>query len=266
MSFQDDGSFWSQWGPGLFSTGVNAGVNLYGMRQGRKEADARLRAENPALYNQLTQAAQGQLALAGNADPAAIAKQRFEQQQELLRPLREKQEAELMSSLRGRGMLGISNYQGAGTDPISKTTQTWAQAPGVAVNPHIAAWHAAQAGQQSKDAYAAQAEGDKRVDQILARAGALSGAAQHAQPSGRVQDQALKAKYGLGPTLLRGAADIFKQNPAVIGNLFSAGAGLFKDGLSWLRGPTAAAPSLFDDYFDYGDFNMADSGFGDVWL
>jgi len=260
MSFQDEGSFWNQMGPGLFQLGTN----LYGSHQAKREAEARLRAENPALYNQLTQAAQNQLNLAGSADPAAIAKQRFEQQQELLRPLREKQEAELMSSLRKRGMLGISNYQGAGVDPISKTPQTWAQTAGVSQNPHLAAFYSAQAGQQSKDAYAAQAEGDKRIDQILQRAGALSNQAQYAQPNANVQSAATKAKYRQGPALLKGAADLFQKNPAILGNIWNAGKGMFDSGLSWLTGGTPAAPSLFDNYWDYGDFNMA--GDFDVWL
>jgi hypothetical protein len=210
-------------GPGL----LTLGSNLYSSSQGKREAEERLRRENPELYNRLSAAAQNQLNLAGSADPQAMATQRFQQQQELLRPLRDKQETDLVRMLHGKGMLGLATYQGAGVDPMSKTAQTWAQAPGVSANPHLAAYYSARAGQESKDAYDALSEGDKRIDQLLQRAGALSGNAQSAQPVARVQDQALKAKYGRTPALLKGGAEFLQKNPTVLKDVWTGAKGMF---------------------------------------
>jgi hypothetical protein len=120
-------------------------------------------------------------------------------------------------------MLGAATYEGAGTDPVSGTRQSWGAGAG-AVNPQMAAFYAARNARNSKAAYDALNEGEAQIDRQVSRAGALQGQATNYQNS---QINARKAinppsKTGQTMNILTGATKIAKD------------LGLFESAGNWL--------------------------------
>jgi hypothetical protein len=217
-------SFWDGLGTGLLQTGVGV---LAG-KESEKAMLERLKAARGPLYDQEIGLASKSLGLAGGMDPKAMAAERFAAQQGLVAPSNEADEQALMRKLQAKGMLGVASHQA-----VPGTAAT----PGVAMNPHMAALYAAQAGAKNKAAYDSLGEGEKYLDQLLNRSSKLQAGA----------DDRARAIYNITPPkqstssrLLQGAGSLL-SNPDIIKSLGGMFSGL-------IGGKTAAAPAPAPSY------------------
>jgi hypothetical protein len=240
-------SFWDGLGTGLLQTGVGV---LAG-KESEKAMLERLKAARGPLYDQEIGLASKSLALAGGMDPKAAAAERFAAQQGLVAPSNEADEQALMRKLQAKGMLGVASH-GA----VPGTAQT----PGVAMNPHMAALFAAQAGAKNKAAYDSLNQGEAYLDNLLKRSNTLqSGANQRAaqvyQMTPAKQSTSSRLLQGAGSLL--GNADISKA----IGGLFSGMFGKSTPTAPAARMPAPMAPPVSDYSFDFSP-DYADYDFG----
>src|SRR3990167_1044844 len=211
--------FWGRAGPGL----LDLGVGLYNKRAGQKEAQQRLQAAQGPLFQQAQAGAGGMLAQAGGFNPDELAASRFTAGEEMLAPVQAKQQADLIRMLRAKGMLGISNYS-PGIEGFTPD--------GTAVQPHLAALYAAQAADRTKRAQASLGEGQAYADRLVGRAGDLQSIAGRQQQTGLQGQRTQPSRAASNAGLLKGAVDIFRQNPNILSDI----GGLFKGGLDWLGG------------------------------
>jgi len=167
----DYSDFWGKLGPGL----LNLGAGLYTSSLANKDAASKLTAAQGPVYNAATSGTAATLGDAGNFDPNAFAAQRFAQQQALVAPVQQKQVSDLTRQLYARGMLGAGVYN-PGVEGYTPN--------GSVVNPQLAALYAAQAAQQSKDAYGALDQGQNYLNTLVSRANSLNSIAGNAQATG----------------------------------------------------------------------------------
>jgi hypothetical protein len=266
MVMQDQ-NFWRQPQSGGFAQGQNladqggtAGgmfdtvLGIYGARQGAKGNAEMLRRAQGPLYQQSMDASGRALSNAGSMDPKAAAAERFAAQQALLAGGDQASENELFRRLDKMGMLGASTYEGAGTDPVSGTKQSWGAGAGP-VNPQMAAFYAARNQRNSQAAYDALNQGEAQIDRQLGRSSNL------AQQAGALQNQGLQAqRTQVNPgakkfNVVKGAASIAKDL-----GLGSSIGGMFKGAADWLGGATGlwggSAPTGSYDSYGTGDFDL----------
>ena len=196
-------SVWSQCGPGLLE---QAG-SFYGQQRQASEREKLLRRAQGPLYDQQQQMAGQSLALARGTDPKAMAAERCAVQQNLLAPGNEADMNNLMQMLQSKGLLGLSSYSAV----------PGAQQQGASANPYVTSLLAAQQGAKQKSAYDSLAEGERYLDQLVRRGGALQGQAQDARYSGQAalqQAQLRGRKPNITDTLLKGGMKLLSNKPA----------------------------------------------------
>lgn len=231
MTYDD---FWSKVTPGL----LNLGLGLYNKNQAQNEAESRLRAAQGPVYKAATDGATGLLSAAG-ANPDALAADRFAQQQALVKPVQDRQLADLQAMLRARGQLGIGVYN-PGIEGFSPN--------GMLVNPQLAAYYAAQAGQRSKDAYNSLDAGQTYASNLVNRAKSLQDLASNAQQTG-IQAQNTQPSRATGTAeLLKGGLGVLKD-AGVFNNL----PGMLSSGWDSIKGLFGgdSGPTWAGDLFDY---------------
>lgn len=230
MAYVDNGDFWSKAGPGL----LDLGVGMYSRNAAMREAEERLKRSRGPLYDANMGAAQGMLAQAGTFDPQAHAAERFAAQQALIKPVQDKAHTDLLRTLRAKGMLGAATHnpglEGGTTDA------------GVAVNPHVAAFYAAQNAQRSKDAYSALDSGQAYLDKILNRSGMLQRSAGDAQRMGLEAMRTQPSRATATHQLLKGGLGVLKDS-GVLKDVFKPG-GMLGGAMDWLKGILNPQPAL----------------------
>lgn len=210
---------WENMGAGLLSTGVG----LFSANAAKKQEAERMRQAQGPLFNPMNQAAGTALTQAGmNPDQAAA--QRFQAGEDVLQPMQAKQQQDLIRMLQAKGMLGVSNFQGAGVDPVTGQQQTWQPTPGQAMNPHMAAFFAAQAGDKAKRLAASQEQGQQWQQNAATRAANLGGAATGQRQGG------LNAAATARQAPATGLAGILGQAGPLM-----QGSGLFGAAGGWLK-------------------------------
>jgi hypothetical protein len=215
MATYDD--FWGRAGPGLLDFGMGA----YNKRAAQKEAQRRLAASRGPVYDQSTDAASKLLGEFGMLDADALAGDRFAAQEGLLAGPQAKDEADLMRMLHAKGMLGVSNFN-PGVEGITPD--------GTAMNPHMAAFYAARNADRSKRALGSLDEGQKFASGMVDRAGALQRVGGNAQETGFRADDRIPSKSAANAGMLKGAIDIFRQNPGILKDIWGGVSGLFGGG------------------------------------
>lgn len=223
------GGFLETYGPGLF----DLGVGLYNRHAANKEAASRLAAAQGPLYQQAMGGAGGMLA-AGLKDPTALATERFNAKEALLKPLQDKQQADLMRSLHAKGMLGISNYN---PSTVLPSGQEISIAPtGQAMNPHMAAFFAAQNADRARRAQSALDEGLAYQTGMLGNARNLQGLASNTQQTGLVGQMTQPSRAAQNATLLKGLGGMIFNNPDTLRKVWDFGSGLFGSAADWIGG------------------------------
>ena len=229
MTTQDtraDTDFWRRMGPGMF----DLGTGLYSRNQASREAAGRLRTAQGPLYDANTAGAQRALAQAGSMDPRAAATERFNAQQGLLAGKDAADEDQLMRMLYSRGMLGAASFN-PGVEGITPN--------GTAMNPHVAAFHAARNARNAKMAADSLDAGEAQLDRQINRAGTLQGNAARAQQAGIQADNRLPSRSAGNAEMLKNVGTILKDT------------GMLNVGMDWLRN----AFSDFDPGF-YTDMDL----------
>ena len=211
--------FWNRAGPGL----LDLGVGLYNKRAGQKEAAQRLATAQGPLYQQAMGGAGATLAEAGMLNPDALAASRFTAQEAMLKPVQDKQLADLQRMLYSRGMLGAANYN-PGVEGIIPSGQ--------AMNPQMAAFFAAQNADRRARAQAALGQGQEYANTLVNRAGALQRVAGGTQQTGLTAQGTQPSRATATGELLRGIT----RNPNIFRDIWNVGSGLFRGGLDWLGG------------------------------
>ena len=153
-------SFWETAGAPV----VQAGLGMFSAREAEKAGEEKLRRAGGPLFDTQMSVAGQALNRAGGLDPAAVARERFNQQQSILAPGYEQQMQSLQRQMRARGQGGIASFA-----PVPGTQAT----PGVPINPQLAALAAAQAGEKAKSAYGSLNEGEEQISRMLQRSGML---------------------------------------------------------------------------------------------
>jgi len=227
--------FWGKAGPGL----LDLGAGLYNKNRAQKEAAQRLAAAQGPLYGQAMGGAGATLAEAGGFNPDALAANRFSTQESMLKPVQDKQLADLQRILYSKGMLGTSNYN-PGVEGITPD--------GTPMNPQMAAFFAAQNADRAKRSQASLQEGQGYANNLVNRAGGLQQLAGGAQGTGIIAQGTQPSRATGNAEMLKGAIGMFSKNPGILKDLWGLGSGLFKGGMDWLSPP---APS-FDFGFDSG--------------
>lgn len=224
--------------PGLFDLGVGA----YGMNAGQKEAANRLRAAQGPLYNQQMGLASGMLAQAGNFDPTAAAKTRFDQAQSLLAPGDAKDQAALQRMLYARGQGGAASYTGV-------------DAGGAPVNPQMAAYLQQKNRRDAQMAYDSLDQGDRALNGMLNRANSMQQGAANTQQAGLQAQGTQPSRAAANMNLLKGAAGVLGKAGA-----FKPLEGMFGKGVDWAKGlfgggvPALPALRLDEGAYDYWGF------------
>jgi hypothetical protein len=260
-----DSQFWRQpqggfaQGQNLADNGGAAGgmfdtvLGLYGARQGAKGNEEMLRRAQGPLYQQSMGAAGQALTNAGNMDPKAAAQERFNAQQALLKGSDQASENELFRRLHSMGMLGASTFEGAGTDPVSGTRQSWGADAG-AVNPQMAAFYAARNARNSRAAYDSLNEGEQQIDRQLGRSSRLASQANSLQNQGLTAQRTQVNPGAKKFNVASGAAKIAKD----LGITGSIG-GMLSGGIDWLGDATGlwggGSTGSYDSY-GTGDFDL----------
>ena len=229
--------FWGRAGPGL----LDLGAGLYNKNRAQKEAAQRLATAQGPLYGQAMGGAGATLDEAGTFNPDALAASRFAAQESMLKPVQDKQQADLMRILRAKGMLGVSNYN-PGVEGVVPD--------GTAMNPHMAAFFAAQNADRAKRSQASLIEGQNYANNLVTRANTLQGVAGNTQQTGINAQNTQPSKATGNAEMLKAAVGMLSQNPAILKDAWNLGSGLFKSGFDWLGGGSPA-PS-FDFGFDSG--------------
>jgi len=234
-------SFWENVAPGA----VQAGVGMLSQRDAQREAEERLRRAQGPLYDATLSQAGKSLSLAGSMDPAAAARDRFNQQQALLAPGydRDMQNLQRMATLRGQS--GISSYS-----PVPGTQQVPGGAP---INPQMAALLAAQSGEKAKSAYDSLNQGEQQLDRLISRSGMLQNQAQGQRSTGQAAMSQIPVKKSPLTQILGGL-------PGLLGNKDTMG--MLGKGFGWLTGGgmQGTAGSNMSDPYGYG----GGVGFGDL--
>ena len=213
-NYTDNGDFWSRVGPGL----LDFGFGLYNRNAAQSEAEERLKRARGPLYDQSMGAAQGMMTQAGTFDPQAHAAERFNAQQALMKPVQDKQLADLLRVLHAKGQLGMGTYN-AGLE--GGTTDA-----GMLMNPKMAAFFAAQNAQRSKDAYGALDQGQAYLDKLLNRSSNLQKQAGATQASGIAGEMMQNSRATADKQLFKGVSGMLK-NTGLLKDIFKGGAGLF---------------------------------------
>lgn len=188
-------SFWDQIAPGIGQAG---GGMLSSYFTGKDDENRLKRAQDP-LYGQAMGQARQSLGLAGAMDPVAAAKQRFEQQQGLMAPGRERDMQSLQRRLAAQGQGGIASFE-----PVPGTVA----APGQSMNPQMAAMLAAQEGAKSQSAYDALSQGEQQLDRLIGRSGMLQQQAQ-GQRASNLATQPRRPSFG---------SQVAGAMPGILGN------------------------------------------------
>lgn len=229
--------FWGRMGPGL----LDLGAGLYNRRNAQKEAASRLATAQGPLYQQAMSGAGATLGEAGTFNPDALAADRFAAQEALLKPVQDKDLADLQRMLYSRGMLGAANYN-PGVEGITPS--------GTAMNPHLAAFYAARNADRAKRSQASLLEGQKYADTLVNRAGNLNTIAGNAQNTGIAAQRTQPSGATSTAEILKGVTGMLSKNPGVlrdIGGAISSLPGLFKGGIDWLGG-LGGGSSLASDF------------------
>ena len=239
MAMNDQYSqFWNKAGPGL----LDFGLGLYSRNAAQKEAAQRLAQARGPVYDQATAGASGMLSAAGNFDPQSFAADRFKAQQALVAPVQQKQQEDLIRSLRAKGQLGISTYN-PGVEGITPN--------GTPMNPQLAAFFAAQNAQRSKDAYGSLGEGQQYLNGILDRAGMLQRTAANAQSTGLEGVRTQPSRATSNAELIRGGLGVLKDS-GILKDVVGRVPGMISGGIDWMK-------NLFgggDDIFGGADFSL----------
>ncbi len=231
---QPNDDFWSKAGPGL----LDFGLNLYSKSAAEREAEERLKRARGPLYNQGQDAAQlalGQatttMGQATNFDPDKYAAEHFAKQQALMKPVQDRNFADITRALYAKGQLGTGVYN-PGVEGI--------EASGMLMNPKLAAFFAAQNAQRSKDSLTSMEAGQSYLDRLLKRAGAAgqnaSTAAQiaaNAQSTGLAGERVLPSKSTSNAQLIKGGLGVLKDT-GILGDIFKPG-GMISSGTDWLK-------------------------------
>lgn len=208
--------FWGRAGPGL----LDLGVGLYNKNAAQKEAAARLATARGPLYGQAMGGAGATLAEAGGFNPDALAANRFAVQESMLKPVQDKQLADLQRMLYAKGMLGTANYN-PGVEGITPS--------GTAMNPQMAAFFAAQNADRTKRAEASLGQGQDYANTLVNRAGALQRVAGGTQGTGIAAQNTQPSRSTSTGQILTG---MLAKNPNILKDVW----GLFKGGANWLGG------------------------------
>lgn len=244
-NYTDNGDFWSRVGPGL----LDFGFGLYNRNAAQSEAEERLKRARGPLYDQSMGAAQGMMTQAGTFDPQAHAAERFNAQQALMKPVQDKQLADLLRVLHAKGQLGMGTYN-AGLE--GGTTDA-----GMLMNPKMAAFFAAQNAQRSKDAYGALDQGQAYLDKLLKRSSELQYDARAAQRGGLEAEQVRPPKATANRELVKGGLGMLKDT-GLLKDIFKGGAGLF--------GGLFGGDSGYSGEWTYPDWSAAgDAGYSGDW-
>jgi len=225
-------SFWDNLGPGMLRTG---GEFLLGQRAAG-DAENRMRRAQGPLYDQMIGQAGKSLSLAGGMDPAAMAADRFKQQQALVAPGDEAARLKLMRELQAKGMLGTASFE-----PVAGTVPS-----GVALNPQMAALLAAQEGAKAQASYRSLDEGEQYLDNLLRRGGTLQSGANQARAQGQVALQTIPKRQSPLDALLKSGVGLLKNKETA-----KALPGMFRGGMDWLRN-IGKPPS-----YDFSRFDMS---------
>lgn len=256
---QTNDDFWSKAGPGL----LDFGLNLYSQNSAQREAEERLKRARGPLYDQGNAAAQAALnqaaTTAGQAtdfDPDKYAAERFAKQQALMKPVQDKNFADITRELYAKGQLGTGVYN-PGLEGFTSS--------GMLMNPKLAAFYAAQEAQRSKDAAASMDAGQDYLDRLLKRAGLAnqnaSSAAQiaaNAQRTGIEGEKLVPSKSTSNAQLIKGGMGILKDT-GILGGIFKPG-GMISTGADWLKDLFGGADN--GSSWDYGGFDDVDWGGG----
>jgi len=224
MATYDD--FWGRAGPGL----LDLGVGLYNKNAAQKAAAQRLATAQGPLYGQAMGGAGATLAEAGGFNPDALAADRFATQESMLKPVQDKQMADLQRMLYAKGMLGTANYN-PGVEGITPS--------GTPMNPQIAAFLAAQNADRAKRSQSSLLEGQQYANNLVNRAGALQKVAAGTQGTGLAAQNTQPSKAAGNAELLKGVAGMFTKNPGMIKDIWNWGSGMF--GGSGFSGDALAA-------------------------
>lgn len=248
--YVDNGDFWSKAGPGL----LDFGAGMYSRNAAMKEAEERLKRAQGPLYGQQMNAAGGMLNQAAGFDPNAAATERFNAQQALIKPVQDKQFADVLRTLHAKGQLGMGTYE--------QGLEGGSTGAGMLANPKLAAFFAAQNAQRSKDAYSAMDQGQAYLDKLLNRAGMLQRGAGDTQRMGLEAMRTQPSRATANNQLLKGGLGILKDS-GVMSDIFKPG-GMIGQGMDWLKGIFNPAPAMppamyeMPQIFDVGssDWNM----------
>jgi hypothetical protein len=218
MSSYDE--FWNRMeraAPGL----LDAGLGVYTRNRANAEAQSRLRAAQGPLYDANMAGAQTALARAGSMDPRAAAQERLDAQRGLLSGADAKSEADLMRMLHSKGMLGVANYN-PGVEGITPS--------GVAMNPHVAAFHAARNARDAKMAAGSMDAGEAQLDRMLDRSGMLQRNAAAQQQTGLQAQRTQPSRAASNAELLKGIGGVLTNK-----DIWGRSGGLFGIGVDWLK-------------------------------
>lgn len=235
MTMQDQ-DFWRRAeaaAPGM----LELGVGLWGNRAGRKAAQGDLNAAQGPEYQAAMGASQEALRRAGSMDPKAAAAERYGAAQGLLKGGDAASEDQLMRMLHSRGLLGVSNFNPnqksdlvPGFDPA---TMGGMPTGGVAVNPHVAAFHAARNARDGRMAFESLREGEDQVGRMLDRSGRLQTQANNQRASTLDARATVPSKSVGTAQLLKGGVNLARET-----GLLKALPGMLGKGYDWLGGKT----------------------------
>lgn len=247
----DYDSFWSKAGPGL----LDFGLGMYSKNAGQQEAAKRLAAARGPLYDQAMSGASGMLTQAGNMDPTQFAADRFNANQALVKPVQDQQLDSFMRLLRAKGQLGMANYN-PGVEGITPN--------GTLMNPQLAAFFAARNAATAKASNDSLQQGQSYLDNLVKRAGMLSGQAANVQTSGIQGDNRVPSRSAGNAELIGGALKALGSS-GVLKDGFKSASGMIGSGLDWLgnavgnwwNGPQKLTGDFGGTDFGTGGFDFA---------
>ncbi|MDO8534246.1 MAG: hypothetical protein Q7S17_05835 [Xanthobacteraceae bacterium] len=216
--------FWGKAGSGM----LDLGVGLYNKNAAQKAAAQRLALAQGPLYQQAMGGAGATLGEAGGFNPDALAANRFNAGEALLKPGQDAQMADLQRMLYAKGMLGSATYQGVTPG-------------GPPMNPQMAAFFNAQNADRAKRAQASLGEGQDYANNLVNRAGGLQRIASGTQGTGITAQNTQPSGAAGNAQLWQGVAGMFAKNPGMLKDIWNWGSGLFSGGgggggMDWFGG------------------------------
>jgi len=199
---------------------LNTGAGLFASSQEMKAREDALRKAQSPLYDQATALAGSQLSLAGGFDPSKAAAEQYGKYRDVTAAGKEQDQNALMRKLHAKGLLGVASF-----DPVAGTKAT----PGVAMNPHMAALYASQAGADQKAAFDALEAGDRRLTNIVSRAANTAGIGQDSRASNL--NAMIATRTGVKPSIGGQIVGALLKDPKML----SSGVGMLGSGLDWLK-------------------------------